>query len=128
MGNFTARLELPKFIPKEEIMRKRVFDSELLCLGRVQDWTYTPDGEIKMVVKRKEKDDTLTTLVPFSHIEKVGDTVLLKTRSDIYEFMKQQEAAEEENDEMKPKDEKPTHLHKILNEIAPELLSQFSQG
>ncbi|MFB0504038.1 MAG: hypothetical protein ACETWE_09410 [Candidatus Bathyarchaeia archaeon] len=127
MGNFIARLELPKFIPKEEIMRKRVFDSELLCLGRVLDWTYSPDGEIKMVVKRRQGNDALITLIPFSHIEKVGETVLLKTRSDTYEFTKQQEAAEEESSELKPEHEKPTQLHKILDEIAPELLSQFSR-
>jgi len=99
MGDFTAHLELPRFIPKEEIMKKQVFDSEVVCLGRVHDWTYLSDGEIKMIVKRREGTDTLVTFVPFSHIERVGEFILLKTKGDKYKVSKQRarEGKEERN-------------------------------
>jgi hypothetical protein len=51
MGNFTAELTLPSFIPKEDILGKQVFDSKV-CIGRAVDWIYSSDGVIKMVVKR----------------------------------------------------------------------------
>jgi len=105
MGDFTARLELPRFIPKEEILRKQVFDSEVVCLGRAMDWTYTSDGEIKMVVRKRQGNDDLVTLVPFSHIER----------------------EEEARDRSKPKDRKPKALREIIDEISPELLSTFSR-
>jgi hypothetical protein len=106
MGDFTARLELPRFIPKEEILRKQVFDSEVVSLGRALDWTYTSDGEIKMIVKKRQGNDKL------------------KTKIDKYEVMKQQEEA---RDRSKPKDKKQKALHEIVDEISPELLSTFSR-
>jgi len=124
MGDFTARLELPRFIPKEEILKKQVFDSEVVSLGRAMDWTYTSDGVIKMIVKKRQGNDNLITLVPFSHIERVGETILLKTKMDKYEVMKQQEEA---RDRSKPKDRKPKALREIVDEISPELLSTFSR-
>ena len=124
MGDFTARLELPRFIPKEEILRKQVFDSEVVSLGRALDWTYTSDGEIKMIVKKRQGNDNLITLVPFSHIERVGETILLKTKIDKYEVKKQQEEA---RDRSKPKRGKTKALHEIVDEISPELLSTFSR-
>jgi len=88
------------------------------------DWTYTSDGEIKMIVRKKQGGDNLITLVPFSHIERVGETILLKTRIDKYEVMKQQEEARNKS---KPKHRKTKALHEIVDEISPELLSTFSR-
>ena len=83
MGNFTAKLQLPKFIPKEQILGKDVFDSEVVSLGVVEDWTYSPDGEVKMVVLYKgESKKHSFILVPFSHIDRVGQFILLKTKID----------------------------------------------
>jgi len=79
MGNFTAKLELPQFIPKEEILGKYVFDSEVVCIGLVEDWTYTPDGVVKMVVKVESgSNNGSTILIPFSYIDRGGQFVLLK--------------------------------------------------
>ncbi|MEM2914933.1 MAG: hypothetical protein QXH91_06005 [Candidatus Bathyarchaeia archaeon] len=79
MGNFTAKLELPQFIPKEEILGKYVFDSEVVCIGLVEDWTYTPDGVVKMVVRVENgKNNGSTILIPFSYIDRGGQFVLLK--------------------------------------------------
>ncbi len=81
MGNFTARLELPEFIPKEQILGKHVFDSEVVCMGLVEDWTYSRDGEITMVVKEKSKaKGTSTILIPFYEIDRVGQFILLKAK------------------------------------------------
>ncbi len=81
MGNFAAKLELPRFIPKEEILGKHVLDSEVVYVGLVEDWTYSHDGIIKMVIKTKKETKTaLTLLVPFSHIDRVGQFILLKTK------------------------------------------------
>ncbi len=79
MGNFTARLELPYFIPKDDLLGKQVFDSEIVCVGTVKDWTYSEDGIIKMIVKADDgKKETM--LVPFYTIEKVGQFIMLKTK------------------------------------------------
>ena len=98
MGNFIAKLELPRFIPKEQILGKQVFDSEVLCIGLVEDWTYSSEGEIKMVVKIESKDKSNSTVtIPFSHIERVGQFVLLKTkRNQFIEKLKQQTYSEGE--------------------------------
>lgn len=81
MGDFTAKLELPQFIPKEQILGKYVFDSGIVCMGVVEDWTYSSDGEIKMVVRMKNaKNKCSTVLIPFSYIERVGQFILLKTK------------------------------------------------
>jgi len=86
MGDFTAKLELPEFIPKEMILGKYVLDSEVRKIGIIKDWTYSTDGKIKMIVKtRNLKNKTTIILIPFSHIERVGQFVLLKTK--VIEFM-----------------------------------------
>jgi len=77
-----------------------------------------------MIVKKRQGNDNLITLVPFSHIERVGETILLKTKIDKYEVTKQQEEA---RDRSKPKDKKQKALHEIVDEISPELLSTFSR-
>ena len=76
MVDFTARLELPEFIPKEKIIGKYVLDSEVRHIGIVEDWTYSSDGKIKMVVRTKNlAKKNPVVLIPFSHIEKVGQFV-----------------------------------------------------
>lgn len=84
VGNFIAQFELPKFIPWEEIIRKRVYDSQVAYIGIVEDWTYGSDGRIGMVVRKKKGTDILRTLIPFSHIDRVGEYVMLKTERDKY--------------------------------------------
>ncbi len=121
MGDFTAHLELPSFIPKEEIMKKQVFDSEVVSLGRVQDWTYLADGEIKMIVKRREGTDTLVTFIPFSHIERVGEFILLKTKGDKYKVSKQRakEKRQERNSNSKKReDEDLKYFDEIKDSIS----------
>lgn len=119
MGDFTAHLELPRFIPKEEIMKKQVFDSEVVCLGRVHDWTYLSDGEIKMIVKRREGTDTLVTFVPFSHIERVGEFILLKTKGDKYKVSKQRaKENKEEKSNKKREDEELKYFDEIKDSIS----------
>ena len=81
MVDFTAKLELPEFIPKEKIIGKYVLDSEVRHIGIVEDWTYSSDGKVKMVVRTKNlAKKNPVVLIPFSHIEKVGQFVLLKTK------------------------------------------------
>jgi len=119
MGDFTAHLELPRFIPKEEIMKKQVFDSEVVCLGRVQDWTYLSDGEIKMIVKRREGTDTLITMIPFSHIERVGEFILLKTKGDKYKISKQRGGeGKEDKSNKKREDEELKYFDEVEDAIA----------
>ena len=100
MGDFTAKLELPRFIPKEQILGKYVFDSEVVCIGLVEDWTYSSDGEIKMVVKMKDGvNKNSPVLIPFSQIDKVGQFILLKMRREKFkENIKQQEGSEGEKE------------------------------
>ncbi len=79
MPGFTAKLELPEYIPKEQILGKHVFDSEVVYVGVVRDWTYSPDGQIKLVINTEgtdRKDGGI--LIPFSFISKVGQFILLK--------------------------------------------------
>ena len=124
MGNFTAKLELPRFIPKEQILRKYVLDSEVVCIGLVEDWTYFSDGEIKMVVKPKNGAKKASNiLVPFSHVDRVGQFILLKTkRENIIENIKQQVESKDKN-----KRKKQGHKNKLkqFDEIDEKILNQF---
>jgi len=79
-GSFTAKLELPRFIPKEEILGKEVFDSEILYVGSAKDWTYSSDGIIKMVIKAETSVDRAPILIPFYHIDRVGEFIMLKIK------------------------------------------------
>jgi len=104
MGGFTAKLDLPSFIPKERILGKYVFDSDVVCIGLVRDWTYSADGEIKMVVKPENAaSKTSTILIPFYYIDKVGQFILLKTKSEkfIEDIKKETEKEGVQNDELK---------------------------
>ena len=76
MGKFKAQMELPRFVSKEEILEKEVFDSDLLYVGTVKDWTFTSDGIMKMVLKNDE--NKISILVPFYYIEKIGAHIKLK--------------------------------------------------
>lgn len=76
MGKFKANLKLPQFIPIERILGKTVFDSDLIYVGVVRDWTYSSDGTIKMVLRNQ--DNRVSIMVPFYFIERVGDHILLK--------------------------------------------------
>ena len=80
MGGFTAKLELPEYIPKEEILRKQVFDAEIKFIGPVMDWTYSSDGTIKMVVRNEDDPTKIPILVPFFQIHTVGEHVILKVK------------------------------------------------
>jgi len=103
MGGFTAKLELPAFVPKREILGKQVFDRELVCIGAVKDWDIFPDGLIKIVVKTDKRKNPI--LVPFSHIKIVGDLIMLKTRRNEYgETVEEvQEGELKSSDEIDPK-------------------------
>lgn len=76
MGNFKAQLELPRFISRDEILGKDVFDYNLLYVGRVADWTYDSDGTIKMVLRND--NNKISIIIPFYFIEKVGTYIELK--------------------------------------------------
>jgi len=105
MGSFTARLDLPGFIPKERILGKYVFASDVVCIGFVRDWTYSPDGEIKMVVKPENAPKNASTiLIPFYHIDRVGQFILLRTKSERFmeEIKKETEKESVPNVELKP--------------------------
>ena len=81
MGNFTAKLALPRYISKDGVLRKYVFDSELQCIGFARDWTYTSDGDVKIVVgAENESGSSPDFLIPFSQIEKIGQFIVLKTK------------------------------------------------
>ncbi len=87
MGSLSASLKLLnfRFNPEEEIIGKRVYDCELIYIGLVKDWTYSPDRELRMVVKignKGEKNPTI--LIPFSDIDRVGQRILLKTKTETY--------------------------------------------
>lgn len=92
LGKFIAKSDLPRFIAKEEIMGKSVFDSELVYLGIVEDWTYGSDGKIRMVVNKKEEGKEISKVsIPFSHINKVGQCILLEKKIDERKIAKRQE-------------------------------------
>ena len=127
MGNFIAKLELPKFIPKEQILGKQVFDSEVLCIGLVEDWTYSSEGEIKMVVKIESEDKSNSTVtIPFSYIERVGQFVLLKTkRNQFIEKLKQQTYSEGEKKAKKENLE--NNQSKYFNELDKKKIDQLAE-
>jgi len=95
MGGFTAKLDLPTFIPREEILGKQVFDSEIVCIGSVKDWTYSSDGIIKMVVKRDDDAKKASLLIPFSYIDRVGEFIMLKIKRYEFEELKEESKKEE---------------------------------
>lgn len=81
---FRATLELPEYIPKERVLGKDVFDSEVEKVGRVRDWDYKPDGVIYLVVDRdggnpskRKKPNAREVLIPFANVDRVGDFILL---------------------------------------------------
>ena len=78
MVDFVARLDLPLFIPKEEILGKYVFDYDIVCIGIVKDWTYMSDGEVKMIVRRESKKYGSSTVD--SYEEKVKRVKYLQNR------------------------------------------------
>jgi len=129
MGNFTAKLELPRFIPKEQILGKHVFDSEVVCIGHVEDWTYSSDGEIKMVVKIKNEDkNPSTTLIPFYYIDRVGQFILLKTKRDesIKNLQQQTESkVEKEGKKAIKKEDLKNNQLKYFDEIDQKKLNQL---
>ncbi len=78
--SFTAVLRLPKYIPKEKLIGKVVFDLDLNSMGKSIDWTYTPSGQISLIVSDVSKQNPKNSdgiLVPFEYIERVGDFILL---------------------------------------------------
>ncbi|MCW4019646.1 MAG: hypothetical protein NWF14_00225 [Candidatus Bathyarchaeota archaeon] len=79
MTGFTARLELPRFIPKEQILGKHVYDSQVAHVGITNDWNYSSDGHVGIIVKIKNGKKTSTAFIPFSQIDRVGEFILLKT-------------------------------------------------
>ncbi len=76
MGKFRAELELPRFILRDDILGKEVFDNNLLYVGKVADWDYSSDGIIKMILKND--NIKLSIIIPFYFIEKVGNFIELK--------------------------------------------------
>ena len=109
-----ATLELPKYIPKEELLGKDVFDSEIEKVGRVRDWDYEPDGVIHLVVDRDEgnppkrkRPNAREVLIPFANVDRVGSFILLDAPlgSLIQEEDEGEEEAREEGSEPKSFDE-----------------------
>ena len=80
MGCFSAKLELPEYFPKEEILNKKVFDAEIKFIGPVIDWTYSSDGTIKMIVKNEDDPTKVPVLIPFFQIHTVGEHIILKVK------------------------------------------------
>lgn len=83
---FTATLRLPKYIPKDRLLGKVVFDYDLERIGQVIDWTYTPEGRISLVVSGKGMGKSLkggdSVFIPFEYIERVGRFILLSESVD----------------------------------------------
>jgi sporulation protein YlmC with PRC-barrel domain len=127
MGNFTAKLELPRFIPKEQILGKQVLDSEVLCIGLVEDWTYSSEGEIKMVVKIESEDKSNSTVtIPFSYIERVGQFVLLTTsRNQFIEKLKEQ--TDSEGEKKVKKENLENNQSKYFNEIDEKKIERLAE-
>ncbi len=126
MAGFTAKLELPTFIPKEEILGKHVFDSGLVYLGLAKDWTYTSDGQIRVVVSSDHASKkNSVALIPFSHIDRVGQFILLRTSEE--EFIEEREEPEEKEErasEKPRKEEAPKDQRlKYADEIDEEKLN-----
>ena len=78
---FTATLSLPKYIPKDRLLGRVVFDYDLERIGQAVNWTYTPEGQISLIVsgddlkERLKGDDTV--LIPFRYIDRAGRVILL---------------------------------------------------
>lgn len=82
-SGFTATLRLPKYIPKDNLLGKVVFDYDLERVGQIIDWTYTPEGIISLVVSRKKNpEEGDRVFIPFKYIERVGRFILLSEPMD----------------------------------------------
>lgn len=112
---FVATLRLPKYIPKEELLGKVVFDYELERIGQAIDWTYTPDGHIALIVtgrtlrERLKGQDRIS--VPFEYIDRVGSFILLTKPLDVLlpkeiPPMKKERGEEKEEVKERPRVEK----------------------
>ncbi len=123
MVGFTAKLELPRFIPIEEILGKHVFDSGLVHVGITRDWTYSPDGQVKLVVQKDSGSKSSSiALIPFSHLDRVGQVILLKTSGVKYTMTSQGQAESEEVE--KEREEAPENRKlKYADEIDQEKLN-----
>ncbi len=123
MVDFVARLDLPLFIPKEEILGKYVFDYDIVCIGLVKDWTYMSDGEVKMIVRRKtKKDGSSTVLIPFNQIDRVGQFILLKTRRAIFEEKPKEPPPSPIEKAPKPQQQQKNNELKSFDRIDPSKL------
>jgi len=129
MGNFIAKLELPRFIPKEQIIGKYILDSDVVCLGVVEDWTYSPDGEVKMIVGPPPPIDEAKKkyiLVPFSDIDRVGQFILLKSTKENLENVKLKgEGKDEDKDKIEKKVEGTKNELKTFDEIDHKIFDKF---
>ena len=76
MGKFKAQMELPRFVSKEEILGKEVYDADLLYMGTAKDCAWASDGIIRMILK--DDDNKIAIIVPFHHIKEVGAYIKLK--------------------------------------------------
>jgi sporulation protein YlmC with PRC-barrel domain len=143
---FVATLKLPRYFPKEEILGKAVFDNQLERIGQATDWTYTPSGNISLIVSGKILKEMLkegdSLLVPFEDIERVGDFILLSKPIDtliqkeavmgkgaVLEKMAREEAQEgkfpkvaEKDGKKKKKDERGL---KSVNELEKEFIDNL---
>lgn len=85
-SGFTATLRLPRYIPKDSLLGKVVFDYDLERVGQVVDWTYTIEGNISLVVSGKDLSKRVkeggSVFVPFEYIERVGRFILLSKSMD----------------------------------------------
>jgi len=123
MVGFTAKLELPRFIPVEELLGKHVFDSGLVHIGVTRNWTYSPDGQVKLVVKKDAGGKSSSiALVPFSHIDRVGQVILLKT-SGVKYIMTSKEQAESEEVKQAIEEAPESRKLKYADEIDQEKLN-----
>jgi sporulation protein YlmC with PRC-barrel domain len=106
-NGFEALLILPKYIPKNKIIGKHVFDYDLKRVGQAVDWTYTQEGEVSLIVSGLSNEDFLTTnkniFVPFRYIERAKKIIILsksikkiledKKRREVYKQKKQKESS-----------------------------------
>jgi hypothetical protein len=82
---FTAKLKLPKYIPKDRILGRYVFDFDLERIGKAVDWTYTPEGQVVLIVSGKGVEGRLGAEdihVPFEYIERASKIILLSKSID----------------------------------------------
>jgi sporulation protein YlmC with PRC-barrel domain len=145
-ARFIATLKLPRYFPKEEILGKAVFDNQLERIGQATDWTYTPSGNISLIVSGKILKEMLkegdSLIVPFEDIERVGDFILLSKpidaliqkeaimgKGEMLEKIAREEAQEEKfpkaaekNGKKKKKDDKGL---KSVNELEKEFIDNI---